>query len=33
VQKIVDVDVPVDVAYNQWRQFESFPLNVSMRTP
>ena len=21
----IDVDVPVDVAYNQWTQFESFP--------
>ena len=25
VQKSVDVDVPVGVAYNQWTQFESFP--------
>ncbi|NKY32902.1 SRPBCC family protein [Nocardia speluncae] len=25
VIETVDVDVPVDVAYNQWTQFESFP--------
>jgi uncharacterized membrane protein len=25
VQKSVDVDVPVNTAYNQWTQFESFP--------
>ncbi len=25
VQKSIDVDVPVTVAYNQWTQFESFP--------
>ena len=25
VQESVDVDVPVNVAYNQWTQFESFP--------
>ena len=25
VQKSVEVDVPVSVAYNQWTQFESFP--------
>jgi uncharacterized membrane protein len=25
VQQIVDVDVPVSTAYNQWTQFESFP--------
>ena len=25
IQQSVDVDVPVDVAYNQWTQFESFP--------
>jgi uncharacterized membrane protein len=26
VNKPIDVDVPVSVAYNQWTQFESFPL-------
>lgn len=25
VQQSIDVDVPVDVAYDQWTQFESFP--------
>ncbi|MEJ3403847.1 SRPBCC family protein [Rathayibacter sp. YIM 133350] len=25
VSSQVDVDVPIDVAYNQWTQFESFP--------
>lgn len=25
VQKSIDVDVPVSVAYNQWTQFESYP--------
>lgn len=25
VEKTIDVDVPVSVAYNQWTQFESFP--------
>jgi len=25
VQETIDVDVPVDVAYNQWTQFEDFP--------
>src|SRR5919204_509382 len=25
VEKSIDVDVPVSVAYNQWTQFESFP--------
>jgi len=25
VEKSIDVDVPVDTAYNQWTQFESFP--------
>jgi uncharacterized membrane protein len=25
VQQIIDVDVPVRMAYNQWTQFESFP--------
>jgi len=25
VQETIDVDVPVDVAYNQWTQFEEFP--------
>ncbi len=25
VNKPIDVDVPVSVAYNQWTQFESFP--------
>ncbi|MCU1508190.1 MAG: cyclase [Glaciihabitans sp.] len=24
--KTIDVDVPVSVAYNQWTQFESFPM-------
>ncbi len=26
VNKPIDVDVPVSVAYNQWTQFESFPI-------
>ena len=25
IKESVDVDVPVEVAYNQWTQFESFP--------
>ncbi|MDM4761581.1 SRPBCC family protein [Galbitalea sp. SE-J8] len=25
VQKSIDVDVPISVAYNQWTQFEEFP--------
>lgn len=25
VNKSIEVDVPVSVAYNQWTQFESFP--------
>jgi uncharacterized membrane protein len=25
ITQTIDVDVPVDVAYNQWTQFESFP--------
>jgi uncharacterized membrane protein len=25
VQESIDVDVPVEVAYNQWTQFEEFP--------
>jgi uncharacterized membrane protein len=25
VEKSIDVNVPVDVAYNQWTQFEDFP--------
>ena len=25
VEKSIEVDVPVDTAYNQWTQFESFP--------
>ncbi|HEY8374106.1 MAG TPA: SRPBCC family protein [Pseudonocardiaceae bacterium] len=25
IQKSIDVDVPVQTAYNQWTQFESFP--------
>ena len=25
VEKSVDVDVPVQIAYNQWTQFEEFP--------
>ena len=25
VEKSIDVDVPVQTAYNQWTQFESFP--------
>ena len=29
IQQSVDVDVPVDVAYNQWTQFESFPQFMS----
>jgi uncharacterized membrane protein len=29
IQQSVDVDVPVNVAYNQWTQFESFPQFMS----
>ncbi|MDQ1206000.1 SRPBCC family protein [Microbacterium sp. SORGH_AS_0862] len=29
VVETVDVDVPVDVAYNQWTQFEEFPRFLS----
>jgi uncharacterized membrane protein len=25
IDKVIDVDVPVGVAYNQWTQFEEFP--------
>jgi uncharacterized membrane protein len=25
IEKSIDVDVPVDMAYNQWTQFETFP--------
>ncbi len=25
IEQTIDVDVPIDVAYNQWTQFEDFP--------
>jgi len=25
IEKTIDVDVPVRIAYNQWTQFEEFP--------
>jgi hypothetical protein len=35
IQQSVDVDVPVNVAYNQWTQFESFRSScpASSRSP
>ena len=30
VVQTIDVDVPVNIAYNQWTQFESFPKFLSM---
>ena len=26
IEQSIDIDVPVSVAYNQWTQFESFPM-------
>ena len=30
VVETIDVDVPVNIAYNQWTQFETFPLFLSV---